>query len=53
MTTHFYVVALTGMLESWLLGEIDRTPEELISFADHTLMDQVQGARLRYSKNVL
>lgn len=52
LVTHFYVVALTGMLESWLLGEIDRTPEELISFADHTLMDQVQGARLRYSKNV-
>ncbi len=51
LTTHFYVVALTGMLESWLLGEIDRTPEELISFADRTLMDQVQGARLRYSKN--
>ena len=48
LTTHFYVVALTGMLESWLLGEIDRTPEELISFADRTLMDQVQGARLRY-----
>ena len=50
LTTHFYVVALTGMLESWLLGEIDRTPEELISFADRTLTDQVQGARLRYSK---
>ena len=48
LTTHFYVVALTGMLESWLLGEIDRTPEELISFADCTLMDHVQGARLRY-----
>lgn len=48
LTTHFYVVALTGMLESWLLGEIDRTPEELISFADRTLMDHVQGARLRY-----
>ena len=52
LTTHFYVVALTGMLESWLLGEIDRTPEDLISFADRTLMDQVQGARLRYSKNI-
>ena len=51
LTTHFYVVALTGMLESWLLGEIDRTPEELISFADRTLMDQVQGAKLWYSKN--
>lgn len=49
LTTHFYVVALTGMLESWLLGEIDRTPEELIAFADRTLTDQVQGAKLRYS----
>ncbi len=48
LTTHFYVVALTGMLESWLLGEIDRTPEELITFADRTLQDQVQGAKLRY-----
>ena len=48
LTTHFYVVALTGMLESWLLGEIDRTPEDLITFADRTLQDQVQGAKLRY-----
>ena len=51
LTTHFYVVAMAGMLESWLLGEIDRTPEELIAFADRTLMDQVQGAKLRYSKS--
>ncbi len=51
LTTHFYVVALTGMLESWLLGEIDRTPEELIRSADCILQDHVQGARLRYSKN--
>ena len=48
LTTHFYVVALTGMLESWLLGEIDRTPEELIRSADCILQDHVQGAKLRY-----
>ena len=47
LTTHFYVVALTGMLESWLLGEIDRTPEELIQFADTMLSDQVRGAAAR------
>ena len=39
LVTHFYVVALTGMLESWLLGEIDRTPEELIRSADCILQD--------------
>lgn len=48
LVTHFYVVALTGMLESWLLGEIDRTPEELIHSADCILQDHVQGAKLRY-----
>lgn len=50
MTTHFYVVALTGILESWLLGEIDKTPEELIDFADQMLMDHVRGAKLRLSE---
>lgn len=47
MLTHFYVVALAGMMESWLLGEIDRTPEQLIQFADTLLTDQVNGAAAR------
>lgn len=48
LVTHFYVVALTGMLESWLLGEIDRTPEELIRSADCILQDHCRGTKLRY-----
>lgn len=47
MLTHFYVVALAGMMESWLLGEIDRTPEQLIQFADVILNDQLNGAAAR------
>lgn len=47
LMTHFYVVALAGILESWLRGEIARTPEELISFAGTLLQDQLRGARLR------
>lgn len=47
MLTHFYVVALAGIIESWLLGEIDRTPEQLIQFADVILNDQVNGAAAR------
>lgn len=47
MLTHFYVVALAGILESWVRGEIDRTPEELIKFADIILNDQVNGAAAR------
>lgn len=47
MLTHFYVVALAGMVESWLLGEIDRTPEQLIQFVDVILSDQLNGAAAR------
>lgn len=47
LLTHFYVVALVGIMESWLLGEIERTPQELIVFADQLLQDHVQGAKMR------
>lgn len=47
MLTHFYVLALAGMMESWLLGEIDRTPEQLVQFADVILNDQLNGAAAR------
>ncbi len=52
LITHFYVVALTGLLESWLIGEIDRTPEELIRVTDCILQDHVRGAKLRYRSDV-
>ena len=48
LMTHIYVVASAGVIESWLLGEIDRTPEELIAFADQMLQDHINGARLRW-----
>lgn len=47
LTTYFYVTALAGMAESWVLGQLDQTPEELISFADTLLQDHVRGAKLR------
>ena len=47
LMTNFYVVALAGLMESWLLGEIDRTPEQLIAFADEMLQTQILGAYIR------
>lgn len=47
LLTHFYVVSLAALLESWLLGEIERTPEQLVEFADMFLNDQVTGAAAR------
>lgn len=51
MMTYFYVTALAGMAESWVLGELDQTPEELISFADTMLRDHVQGTKLRLKEH--
>lgn len=47
LVTQFYTIALAGCVESWLLGELPYTPEELIQFADTMLQDHLQGAVLR------
>ena len=50
LLTRFYVGALVSMIEDWLLGEIQETPEELIRFADQLLKDHVRGAALRMAE---
>ena len=50
MVTEFYVTALVGMMESWLLGERPSSPEELIDFVSQMLQDHIQGAKLRFAK---
>lgn len=45
--THFYVSALSGMVESWLLGELPYTPEELVATADRIIADHHTGALLQ------
>ena len=52
--THFYVSALAGMVESWLLGELPYTPETLVSAADRIIREHITGAlgNLRSEKNV-
>ncbi len=51
LLTHYHVLPLAAMLESWLLGEIDRTPEQLVEFAGVMISDQMRGAadRLNHS----
>ena len=48
--TQFYVGALVSIVEDWLLGEIQGTPEELIRYVDQVLRDHVRGAGLRLSQ---
>lgn len=47
LVVQLYTIALAGTVESWLLGEVDRTPEELIQFADTMLQDHMRGIQLR------
>ena len=47
MILQFYVIALAAVIESWLMGELEYTPEELIAFADTMLTDHIRGAMMR------
>lgn len=47
LLTKVYVGALASMMEDWLLGEIQESPEDLIQFVDQLLKDHVRGAALR------
>lgn len=51
LMAHVYVVATGGIIESWLLGEIDRTPEQLVAFTDMVLTDHIRGSKLRWEQD--
>lgn len=48
MLTQFCVVSLLGIMECWLNREIDKTPEELVAFADDMIRDLMAGEKVRY-----
>lgn len=45
--THFYISALSGTVESWLLGELPYTPETLVDAADRIIQEHIAGALMR------
>lgn len=47
LMTQVYVISFGSIIESWLNGKIAQTPEELISFIDLMLQDQMRGAAFR------
>lgn len=53
LLTEVYVGALVSMIEDWLLGEIQESPQELIQFVDQLLKDHARGAALRLTGNFL
>lgn len=47
LMTKVYVSSFASIVESWLHGNITETPEELISFIDLMLNDQMRGGAFR------
>lgn len=45
LLTHFYVISTVAVLESWLNGELDRTPEQLVDFAETMLDAHARGLK--------
>ncbi|WP_342470633.1 TetR/AcrR family transcriptional regulator C-terminal domain-containing protein [Ureibacillus sp. FSL K6-3587] len=45
--SHFFTLALGAVVESWLNGELEQTPEELIAMIDLFIQDQLRGAEQR------
>lgn len=44
---HYLTLSFSALTESWILGEIQKTPEELIKLLEITMNDQIHGAILR------
>ncbi|KGR79280.1 TetR/AcrR family transcriptional regulator [Ureibacillus manganicus] len=49
--THFFTVSLASLVESWVLGEMDETPEKMIEMIDLFIQDQLRGAKQRIEKS--
>ena len=47
ITTHFLTIALASVVESWLRGEVDQTPEELLRRVNTMFQDYIRGVTLR------
>lgn len=45
--THFYTISLAALIESWLLGEMDQTPEEIINMVNILVQDHILGVEQR------
>lgn len=47
LIARFLAIAMAGIIESWLRGELQQTPEELIRMFDVMFQDYIRGVTLR------
>ena len=52
-TERYLSLAFGSVLESWVLGEIRKTPEEVVAYVDILIQDQARGAKERALKKAL
>lgn len=49
--SHFFTLAVGSLAESWLNGEMDQSPEEIVDMIDLFIQDHLRGAELRIANN--
>ena len=47
-----FSIGLAGLVESWILGELNQTPQAMIQLVDCMLQDYIRGASLRFSSRM-
>ena len=50
--SHFYTVSLSSLALSWLQGEMDATPEQIIAFIDRAINEQRVGANVLFQSKL-
>ena len=47
-----FSIGLAGLVESWILGELNQTPQAMIQLVDGMLQDYIRGASLRFGSRM-
>ena len=45
---HFYTMTFAGMVENWILEEMNMTPDMIVAYMERLIADQLNGARMRF-----
>ena len=46
----YSVIAVTGMVESWLTGQLDFPPDDVVDMIENIILATVEGVKLIYGK---
>lgn len=48
LLTDFYIISIGSVLENWIIGQLDYSPDEIIAFLETVFEDHIRGVKCRY-----